>query len=221
MSARLSYSLPKALSVRVRRAMRPSSVSKIIAANTPCRRDRSACRSPRRSRRSPRTGSRWSAGSAAGRCPCRAGADSPSGLSVATAAILAGDLLLRCRHARPLHGQRPLDEALPVPDQHHEGDPRGGGGHQSPADAARRPHPPPGGRPLQLAADGPARAAEGRAHRARGDEPRRGARARDAGGAARGAVAGVGPLERVRPGAAALQGPPRARLRARARRTRK
>ena len=34
MSARLSYSLPKALSVRVRRAMRPSRVSKIIAANT-------------------------------------------------------------------------------------------------------------------------------------------------------------------------------------------
>ena len=34
MSARLSYSLPKKLSVRVRRAMRPSSVSKIIAANT-------------------------------------------------------------------------------------------------------------------------------------------------------------------------------------------
>ena len=31
MSARLSYSLPNALSVRVRRAMRPSRVSKIMA----------------------------------------------------------------------------------------------------------------------------------------------------------------------------------------------
>jgi len=31
MSARLSYSLPKALSVRVRRAILPSRVSKIIA----------------------------------------------------------------------------------------------------------------------------------------------------------------------------------------------
>ena len=38
-------------------------------------------------------------------------------------------------------------------------------------------------------------AAEGRAHRARGDEPRRGARAGDAGGPAGGAVAGVGPLD--------------------------
>ena len=34
MSARLSYSLPKALSVRVSRAIRPSSVSKIMATNT-------------------------------------------------------------------------------------------------------------------------------------------------------------------------------------------
>jgi hypothetical protein len=34
MSARLSYSLPKKLSVCVRRAMRPSSVSKIMAMNT-------------------------------------------------------------------------------------------------------------------------------------------------------------------------------------------
>ncbi len=34
MSARLSYSLPKVVSVRVRRAMRPSRPSKIIATNT-------------------------------------------------------------------------------------------------------------------------------------------------------------------------------------------
>ena len=34
MSARLSYSLPKAVSVRVRRATRPSSLSKIMATNT-------------------------------------------------------------------------------------------------------------------------------------------------------------------------------------------
>jgi hypothetical protein len=34
MSARLSYSLPKALSVCVARAMRPSRVSKSIATNT-------------------------------------------------------------------------------------------------------------------------------------------------------------------------------------------
>ncbi len=34
MSARLSYSLPKALSVRVMRATRPSSVSNSMAANT-------------------------------------------------------------------------------------------------------------------------------------------------------------------------------------------
>ncbi len=108
------------------------------------------------------------------------------------------------------------DEALPIPDQHHEGDPRGGGGGESPAHAACRTHPAPGGGPLQLAADGPARVAEGRAHHPRGDEPRRCARAGDAGGTTRGAVAGVGPLARVRAGAAAPEGPPRARLRARA-----
>ena len=39
MSARLSYSLPKALSVFVSRARRPSSVSKIIAMNTANARD--------------------------------------------------------------------------------------------------------------------------------------------------------------------------------------
>src|ERR1700733_12079431 len=111
--------------------------------------------------------------------------------------------------------QRTLsDEALPVSHQHHEGDPRGGGGHQSPADAARRADPAPRRRALQLAAARAAGAAEGRAHRARGNEPRRGARAGDAGGAAGGAVAGVGPLERLRPGAAAPEGPARARLRA-------
>ena len=109
----------------------------------------------------------------------------------------------------------PSDEALPVSRQHHEGDPRRGGGRQSPADAARRADPAPRRRALQLAAARAAGAAEGRAHRARGNEPRRGARAGDAGGAAGGAVAGVGPLERVRPGAAAPQGPARARLRAR------
>ena len=43
----------------------------------------------------------------------------------------------------------------------------------------------------------------------------------DAGGAARRALAGIRPLGPVRAGAAALQGPPRARLLLRAHRTRK
>ena len=46
------------------------------------------------------------------------------------------------------------------------------------ADAARRPHPAPRCRHLHLAAARPARGAQGRGHRARGDEPRRRARAR-------------------------------------------
>src|ERR1700752_1495711 len=111
-------------------------------------------------------------------------------------------------------GQRP-NEALPVSDQHHEGDPRGGGGGESPADAARRPHPPPRGGALQLAADGPEGAAEGGTDHPRGDEPRRSVRAGDARDPAGGAVAGVGPLEGVRAGAAAHQGPARARFRGR------
>ena len=71
--------------------------------------------------------------------------------------------------------------------------------------------PAPRGRALHLAADGPARAAQGRARDPRGDEPRRRARDRDAGRAAGRALGGVRPLGPVRAGAAALQGPPRAR----------
>ena len=56
-------------------------------------------------------------------------------------------------------------------------------------------------------------AAQGRAHRPRGNGPRRRARAADAGGAAGRAVAGIRPLGAVRPGAAAPEGPPRSRLR--------
>ena len=48
---------------------------------------------------------------------------------------------------------------------------------EPPAHAARRPHPAPRRRPLHLAADGPARPAQGRTRDPRGDEPRR--RARD------------------------------------------
>src|SRR5439155_5823740 len=70
------------------------------------------------------------------------------------------------------------------------------------------------GRHLHLAAARRARAAQGRGCRAPGDEPRRRDRAVDAGGVARLAVAGVGPLAGLRAGTAAPQGPPRARLRA-------
>src|SRR5205823_1528505 len=106
-------------------------------------------------------------------------------------------------------------EAVPIPDQHHEGDPRGSGGAESPADAAGRAHPAPGGGPVQLAAARTAGAAEGGTHHPRGNEPGRCSGAGDAGDTAGGAVAGVGPLERVRTGAAAHQGPARARLRGR------
>jgi hypothetical protein len=78
--------------------------------------------------------------------------------------------------------------------RHPEGSPLRRRGDQPPADAARRPDPQAGVRPLHLDAAGPARAAQGRAHRARGNEPRRRARSADAGRAAGRAVAGVRPL---------------------------
>ena len=65
---------------------------------------------------------------------------------------------------------------------------------------------------LHVDAARPARAAQGRGDRARGDEPRRRDRAADAGGAARRAVAGNRTLGQVRAGAAAPQGPAPARL---------
>ena len=83
-------------------------------------------------------------------------------------------------------------------------------GREPPADAARGPDPPPRRRPLHLAADRAAGAAQGRGHRPRGNGPRRRDRTADADGAARGAVAGIRPLGAVRPRAAAPQGPPRA-----------
>ena len=65
-----------------------------------------------------------------------------------------------------------------------------------------------GRRHLHLHADGPARHAQGRSHRARGNEPRRRRRTAHAGGAAGRAVAGNGPLVEDGPRTAAPQGPP-------------
>src|SRR3984893_9394196 len=109
--------------------------------------------------------------------------------------------------ATPFIRSARADEAVPIPHQHHEGDPRGSGGGESPADAAGRAHSAHGGGSVQLAAARTAVAAEGGTHHPRGNEPCRGSGAGDAGGAAGGAVAGVGPLDRVWTGAAAHQGP--------------
>ena len=68
------------------------------------------------------------------------------------------------------------------------------------------------GRPLHVAAARPSRAAQDREHRARGDEPGGSAGGADARRAARGAVAGVGPLGPVRAGAPAPARPSPARL---------
>ena len=114
--------------------------------------------------------------------------------------------------AHHLPAARTRHAPVQLPDHHPAGSPRRRRGGQPPADAARRPDPQARRRPLHLAAAGPARAAQGRAHRARGDGPRRRAGGADAGGAAGRAVAGIRALGAVRPGAAAPQGPPRARL---------
>ena len=210
----------------VRRAMRPSRVSKIMATNTAMpagvevlvdggddgveAREQAARGQQVRQQvdaLAARLAPRW----------CQASVSGCSAVCVMAASAAASYQGPPAKMPDPLptRPDRTRDEALRSTRSTPEGNPRRGGGHQPPAHAARRPDPPPGGRAVQLAADGAARAAQGRAHRARGDEPRRGARAGHAGGPAGRAVAGVGPLERVRPGAAAHQGPPRARLRRR------
>ena len=89
---------------------------------------------------------------------------------------------------------------------------RRGGTRQPPPDAALRHDQAARRRHLHLDAAGPARDAQGRGHRARGDEPRRRDRAPDARRAAGGNVAGDRALGEIRAGAAAPQGSPRARL---------
>src|SRR3954470_10945663 len=116
---------------------------------------------------------------------------------------------------------RPPAKTMPVPAHENlevfycdtERSARRGGDRQPSADAARRPHPAAVGGHLYVAAARPAHRAQGGADRARGDESRRRPRAHHARGAARWAVAGVGPLAGVRAGALALQGSARARFR--------
>ena len=115
----------------------------------------------------------------------------------------------RCRAQREWR----FHENIKILHFHAEGSAGGGRSHQPPADAARRHHPPRLGRDLHLAAARHARAAQSGGNRAQRDEPRRRDGAGHAGGAAGRAVAGIGPLAGVRPGAAALERPPRARLR--------
>src|SRR5262249_37606684 len=95
----------------------------------------------------------------------------------------------------PAPAKTRLHETVPVSDQYAEGDARRGGRGEPAAHAARRTDPAPGRRHLHVAADGPAHAVESEPDRARGDEPRRRARASDAGGATCRALAGVDPLE--------------------------
>src|SRR5208282_6362812 len=70
-------------------------------------------------------------------------------------------------------------------------------------------------RALYLAAARPAYAAQGRANRPRGNEPRRCVRIMHADGPTCRALAGIGPMERIWSRIAAFQGPPRSRLRLR------
>ena len=107
---------------------------------------------------------------------------------------------------------RRTDESLPVPHIHPEGSARRSGSRQPAAHAARRHDQEARRRHLHVDAARPARAAQGRGHRPRGDESRRRDRAPDAGGPAGRAVAGDRPLGEVRARAAAPQGPARARL---------
>src|SRR5687768_3337909 len=70
--------------------------------------------------------------------------------------------------------RRPVVSHAPVriPDPEPQGSPGGSRDREPPSDAARRPGPAPRGRPLFMAAHGPARPAQGRARDPRGDEPR-------------------------------------------------
>ena len=86
-------------------------------------------------------------------------------------------------------------------------------GHQPSTHAARRADPPPRRRALFVAAHGPQDLEEGRADHSRGNGPRRGPGAVHADGAAGRTVEGIGPLEQVRAGTAALQGSSRSGIR--------
>src|SRR5687767_7137732 len=113
---------------------------------------------------------------------------------------------------RPVVSHAPVRISDPEP----QGSPGRSRDREPPADAARRARPAAGGRPLLLAADGPARAAQGRARDPRRDESRRRPRDLDADRPTRRTVGRVGALGPVRSRAAAVQGSPRARHGARA-----
>jgi len=99
------------------------------------------------------------------------------------------------------------DAPVAVPPPHQQGNPRRGRNRQPQADAQGRHDPQARRRPVHLVAAGPARAAQGRARRARGDERRRRHRSADAGRAAEGAVGGDRPLGEVRRPVAEDEGP--------------
>ena len=101
---------------------------------------------------------------------------------------------------------------IAIPAHDPEGGARRGGARQPPADASCRHDQAPRGGNLHVAAAGRARSPQGRGDRARGNESIGRHRTADAGGATRGAVAGERPLGKIRTGAPAPQGPPRARL---------
>ena len=109
----------------------------------------------------------------------------------------------------------------PIPSGHRQGSPRRRRNRQPPADAARRHDPQARRRPLHLEPAGPARAAQGRDHRARGNGPRRRDRDADAVGPAEGAVGRNRPLGEIRRPAAEDQGSQGRRNSATAPRTRK
>ncbi len=94
-----------------------------------------------------------------------------------------------------------------------QGSARRGRARKPSSDGALRHDPACRCRHLHVDAAGPARAAQGRGDRARGNEPRRCDRAPDAGDPAGGAMAGIGALGQIRPRPASHQGPPPARLR--------
>ena len=211
MSARLSYSLPKALSVRVRRATRPSSVSKIMAMNTAM---------------PAMVEVRVDGGDDGVEAREQAARGQQVGQQVDALAARAWRVRV-ARSSRPPSYQGPPVKmraslayprseaprcAVPIPDQHHQGNSRRGRSREPSAHAARGPDPPPG-RGLYTWLPMGLRAMRKVEHIVREEMNRAGAlELRDAGDPAGGAVAGVRPLERVRPGAAAPQGPSRARL---------
>ena len=96
----------------------------------------------------------------------------------------------------------------PIPSGHRQGSPRRRRNRQPPADAARRHDPPPRLRPVHLVSAGPARAAQGGNHRARGNGSRRRDRNADADRSSRGSC-GKKPAagQKFGPPAAEDQGP--------------